>query len=65
MSRNVTIEATYPGFIPIRLKLIASNFHTPKLMILYYVYGELPKFHTPKLKFPGNRAPKGASHAPR
>ena len=32
-------------------KLFDSDFHTPKSMNLYYVYGELPKFPTPKYNF--------------
>ena len=42
--RFITNQGFIQDFITIRLKLIASNFHTPKPMILYYVYGELPKF---------------------
>ena len=52
-------------FITIRLKLIASNFHTPKPTICITSMGSCPNFHTPKLKFLRNRTPEGASRAPR
>ena len=44
MKKKYRVQGFIQDFISIRLKLIASNFHTPKPMILYYVYGELPKF---------------------
>ena len=41
---KVIYSFTYRDFIPIRLKLFYSDFHAPKTMILYYVYGSCPNF---------------------
>ena len=61
----IRVQGFLQDFITIRLKLIASNFHTPKPTICITSMGSCQNFHTPKLKFLRNRTPKGASRAPR
>ena len=46
-TKHKSLIGSYPGFYTYTPKLFASNLRL--------------KFHTPKLKFPGNCAPKGAS----
>ena len=48
---NNNNQGIIQAILTLRLKGFASNFHTPKYMVLYYVYVGSQNFHTPKHKF--------------